>query len=108
MHQARSVTKKSKHDRTLRIKYHTLPAATVTIASLLGPAAYAQDVTPEEARAIAKDAYIYGFPIVDNYRVSYAYYTDNSDPNFKAPWNQIANIARVFTPADTAVQNRTG
>ncbi|MDO6442282.1 MULTISPECIES: DUF1254 domain-containing protein [unclassified Marinobacter] len=73
-----------------------LPAGS---ASAAGPA-----VTPAEARAIAKDAYVYGFPIVDNYRVSYAYYTDKSDPNFKAPWNQIANIARVFTPADTAVQ----
>jgi hypothetical protein len=79
-------------------------AAVVTAAALLAPAAYAQAVTPKEARAIAKDAYIYGFPIIDNYRVSYAYFTDKGDPNFKAPWNQIANIARVFTPADTAVQ----
>ena len=28
-------------------------------------------VTPEDARAIAKEAYIYGFPMVDNYRVQY-------------------------------------
>ncbi|WP_244521317.1 DUF1254 domain-containing protein [Bauldia litoralis] len=73
-------------------------------AVLLAPAANGADVTPEEARAIAKEAYIYGFPIVDNYRVSYAYFVDKADPGFKAPWNQIANIARVFTPADTAVQ----
>jgi hypothetical protein len=26
----------------------------------------AQALTPEEARAIAKEAYIYGFPLVDN------------------------------------------
>lgn len=83
---------------------HLKRAAVVTAATLLAPGAYAQDVTPEEARAIAKEAYVYGFPVVDNYRVSYAYYTDKNDPNFKAPWNQIANIARVFTPADTAVQ----
>jgi hypothetical protein len=25
------------------------------------------DITPAEARAIAKDAYIYGFPVVDSY-----------------------------------------
>ncbi|HTY29589.1 MAG TPA: cell envelope protein, partial [Mycobacterium sp.] len=25
-------------------------------------------VTPKQARAIAKDAYIYGFPMVDSYR----------------------------------------
>lgn len=79
-------------------------ATAVAAAMLLAPAAHAQDVTPEEARAIAKDAYIYGFPIADNYRVAYAYFTDKNDPNFKAPWNQIANIARVFTPADTSIQ----
>ena len=61
-------------------------------------------VTPAEARAIAKEAYIYGYPLVDNYRVQYAYYVNKSNPNFKAPWNQITNINNVFTPADTAVQ----
>ena len=57
-----------------------------------------------EARAIAKEAYIYGFPVVDNYRVEHAYFVDRQSPEFKAPWNQITNIPRVFTPADTAVQ----
>ena len=61
-------------------------------------------VTPDEARAIAKEAYIYGYPLVDNYRIQYAYYADKNNPNFKAPWNQIKNINNVFTPADTAVQ----
>ena len=61
-------------------------------------------VTPAEARAIAKEAYIYGFPLVDNYRVEYAYFVDRESPEFKAPWNQITNIPRVFTPADKAVQ----
>ncbi|PVB62291.1 DUF1254 domain-containing protein [Labrenzia sp. 011] len=79
-------------------------AIVVGAVAMLAPAAHAQDVTPEEARAIAKEAYIYGFPIVDNYRVSYVYFADKSDPDFKAPWNRIANIARVFTPADTTVQ----
>ena len=60
-------------------------------------------VTPAEARAIAKEAYIYGYPMVDGYRVQYAYFVDRQSPEFKAPWNQIHNIARVFTPADTAI-----
>ena len=35
-------------------------------------AAHAQtNVTPAEARAIAKEAFIYGFPLVDNYRIQY-------------------------------------
>ena len=29
------------------------------------------NMTPAEARAIAKEAYIYGFPMVDNMRVQY-------------------------------------
>src|ERR1700704_4459232 len=61
-------------------------------------------VTPAEARAIAKEAYIYGFPVVDNYRVQYAYWVDRTNPEYKEPWNQIWNSARLFTPADKAIQ----
>jgi hypothetical protein len=68
-------------------------------------AAHAQaGVSPAEARAIAKEAYIYGFPVADDYRVQHAYFVDRDSPEFKAPWNQIRNIPRVYTPADTAVQ----
>jgi hypothetical protein len=61
-------------------------------------------ISPAEARAIAKEAYIYGEPIVDNYRVQYAYFVDRANPEFKGPWNQIWNSARLFTPADKAIQ----
>jgi len=64
----------------------------------------AEEVTPAEARAIAKEAYIYGYPLVDSYRVEYSYYVDRQSPEFKAPWNHITNIPNVYTPADTAVQ----
>ena len=86
-----------------------MPATTVlTALSLaLGLAATtnAGAITPAEARAIAKEAYIYGFPVVDNYRVQYAYFVDTQHPEFKGGWNQIRNIARVFTPEDKAVQS---
>jgi hypothetical protein len=62
------------------------------------------NVSPEEARSIAKEAYIYGFPIVDNYRIQHAYWVDKTTPEYKGPWNQIWNSARVYTPADTAIQ----
>ena len=61
-------------------------------------------VPPEEARAIAKEAYIYGYPMVDSYRIQYAYFVDKNDKSYKAPWNQIKNIPEVYTPADTAIQ----
>ena len=62
------------------------------------------EVTTEEARRIAKEAYIYGFPMVDSYRIMNSYFVDKNDPEYKAPWNQIRNIPRVFTPSDKAVQ----
>jgi hypothetical protein len=63
-----------------------------------------EELPLDSIKAIAHDAYIYGFPMVDNYRVQYEYYEDKSGKEFKAPWNQIANIAHVFTAADKAVQ----
>jgi hypothetical protein len=63
-----------------------------------------QTISSAQARAVAKDAYIYGFPMVDSYRIQHAYFVDRENPEFKAPWNQICNMARVFTPEDKAVQ----
>ena len=61
-------------------------------------------VTPEEARTIAKEAYIYANPIVDSYRILYTSFVDSKDPEFKGPWNQVINIPRVYTHEDRAVQ----
>ena len=82
----------------------TALAAALGGALALIQCARAADVTPAEARAIAKEAYIYGFPLVDNYRIQYSYFQDEQDPNYKLPWNQLINIPRVYTPEDTAIQ----
>jgi hypothetical protein len=76
----------------------------LALAPTLPPAFAADEVTPEEARAIARDAYIYGYPLMDNYRIQYAYFVDAKSPEFKALYNQLVNVPRVFTPADKAVQ----
>ncbi|MBB6095215.1 hypothetical protein HNQ60_004105 [Povalibacter uvarum] len=64
----------------------------------------AQGASLEEMRAIAKEAYTYGFPLVDNYRVQYSYFADAANPEYKTGWNQIFNNARVYTPDDKAIQ----
>lgn len=58
----------------------------------------------DSVKAIAKEAYIYAYPMVDMYRIQYAYSVDSGNPEYKAPWNQIKNIPKVFTPEDKAVQ----
>jgi len=64
----------------------------------------AKSLSPDEARAIAKEAYIYGFPLVDSYRIQHAYFVDRDNREYKAPWNQLYNTARVYTPDDRAIQ----
>src|SRR5579863_4189432 len=57
---------------------------------------------PTVVRSIAKDAYIYGVPMVALYQAIYAYSIDKNGPQYRGPFNSILNIARVFTPEDTA------
>jgi len=64
----------------------------------------AADITPEEARAIAKEAYTYGYPMVDSYRILNAYFVNRENPEYKTSWNNLLNIPRVYTPDDKAVQ----
>jgi hypothetical protein len=65
--------------------------------------ARAADISPAETKAIAEEGFIYGLPIVMNYAVMYAYAVDRNSGQFKAPFNQIHNEARVFTYEDTAI-----
>ena len=60
--------------------------------------------TPTELREIIKEGYIYGFPMVDSYRIQYSYFVDRSHPEFKGDWNQPHSTARVYTPQDKAMQ----
>jgi hypothetical protein len=60
---------------------------------------YAQD---QQTRAIAKDAYIYGYPMVQAYLTMYAFSINKTNPQYKGPFNAPLSFARVFTPEDTA------
>jgi len=56
-----------------------------------------------ETKDIAESAYIYGFPMIANYKALYEFAIDKQSGQYKAPFNQIANEARVFTPKDTTI-----
>ena len=60
-------------------------------------------VESDATKTIAKNAFIYGYPMVEMYGVIYAYNVDTKSPDYKGPFNKIANVPRVFTPADKAV-----
>jgi hypothetical protein len=81
----------------------TTVLAALLVASLVPTSTRAADVTPAETKAIAEEGFIYGLPIVMNYAVMYEYCVDKNSGQYKAPFNQINNEARVFTYKDTAI-----
>jgi hypothetical protein len=64
----------------------------------------APGVTPAEARSIAKEAYIWGYALVDDHRIQYPYFIDKRHPEYKGDWNTIGHNTRLYTPADTTIQ----
>lgn len=62
-----------------------------------------ESLTPEEAKQITKEAYVYGYPIVMNYKTLYAYALEKKSPEYKGELNEMGCEARVYTPEDKAV-----
>ncbi len=61
-------------------------------------------LTADQARAIAKEAYVYGFPMVHSYRIQYSDFIDSSSAEYKGLWNEVHSAAGIFTPEDTTIQ----
>ena len=66
-----------KNDQTVHAKDLTTPGVAAT-------------------KAIAEEGFIYGLPLVMNYAIMQEHAVDKSSPQFKAPFNQLKNEARVF------------
>jgi hypothetical protein len=69
-------------------------------ALLLAAPATAAELGRKEATEIAKEAYVYGVPMVSIYSTLYAFSVDSKGPEYKGPFNSVLNVARVFTPKD--------
>src|SRR5580692_5496647 len=82
-----------------------LTAIAATTANLIPASAQTSADRPGffAAKDVAEAGFIYGLPIVMNYAVMYEYAVDRSSGQFKAPFNQIKNEARVYTYKHTAV-----
>jgi hypothetical protein len=63
-----------------------------------------QGLPAAERQEIAEQAYIYGFPMIDFYRIFFGYFIYPESTAYAGALNEIHNTARVYTPADTTVQ----
>jgi hypothetical protein len=59
--------------------------------------------SPEEARQLAKEAYVYGFPLAANYQTLYKQVLDTTGHDYRAAFNTLANSSGVATPDDKFV-----
>jgi hypothetical protein len=84
------------------MKFNFIPTV-ILILSLLGCQQKAPELAPAEAKQIAKEAYVYGFPMVVNYKTLYAYTLDENSKEYKSEFNTKSCEARVYTPNDKAV-----
>lgn len=78
-------------------------AIAMVIVSMFVSCKQENKVTPEEVKAIAKEAYIYGFPMVMNCKTVYDYAVNTNSRDYKAPFNQKSCEARVYTPEDKTI-----
>jgi len=62
-----------------------------------------KNLNSQKIHLIAKEAYIYGFPMVVNYKTMYFYAVLPESPEYKGGFNVLKSEARVYTPEDKAV-----
>lgn len=84
-------------------RYRWLCAAALLTLLIQGCSPRSSPSEPQ-VRAIAKEAYTYAYPMVDGYRILHAYFINPESPEYKGTWNRVHSVARVYTPADKAVQ----
>ncbi len=60
-------------------------------------------VAPQDARAIAREAYIYAFPMAANYQTLYKQAIDTTSHDYRAHFNTLTNASSVATPEDKFV-----
>jgi hypothetical protein len=84
-----------------------LVAAVFVVSALFATVSCSKNEGPVREAASHKDdyrqAYVYGFPMIAAYKATYQFAVDKSNSQFKAPFNQIWNDSKTFTPKDTAI-----
>lgn len=58
----------------------------------------AAGVSPGEARAIAEEAYVYAFPMLENYRTMYVQAIDKGVAGYLAPFNKLSHKTELLGP----------
>ncbi len=61
------------------------------------------DLTPDEAREIAEEAYIYAYPMLEHYKMMFAQAMYPESGAFEAPFNTLHNKTQLLGPEYTTI-----
>ncbi len=61
------------------------------------------EITADEARAIADEAYIFAFPMLENYKTMFVQAVYEGGPGYQAPFNHMGHISRLLGPEFTDI-----
>ena len=61
------------------------------------------ELTPTEAKAIAKDAYIFAFPMLEVYKTMYVQAIDKNNPAYKGEINKFHHMTKLLDADFTAI-----
>lgn len=84
---------------------HLLLGICLLTTSQTAPAVAPSAPAPTLSRlsSLSEQAYVYGYPMVDNYKVLYDFSLNPESTDYKGPMNQIHNTRNVATPADRSI-----
>jgi hypothetical protein len=60
-------------------------------------------IEPSEMRSIARDAYTFGYAMIENYRTLYEQAVDSSDPRYTGGFGRFRHYSEPFTPENTDI-----
>ena len=55
-------------------------------------------ISVEEVQAIAEEAYVYAYPMMENYRTMFVQAIDRTAPGYRARFNEIAHMTELLGP----------
>ena len=61
------------------------------------------NVSPQEAQQIAEEAYIFAYPMVENYKLMFAQAIYKQSPVYEVPFNQFSRTTTLRGPEYTAI-----
>jgi hypothetical protein len=63
----------------------------------------APELTPDEAKQITKEAYIYAYPMMENYKMIYVLKVWKDSPVYETPFNELTHNAVLLGPEYTTM-----